>query len=96
MCSKLQKYVDSPNNSRHQAYWPIVKAVRCRGPWNALFPGLILIDVPGTGDDNAARNAVVQRYYKEVWLQCAPRHAPWHNAAQSSRLIASITLSPSD
>lgn len=39
--------------------------------WNALRPGVTLVDAPGLNDSNASRNAVVSRYLQEaqaIWI----------------------------
>ena len=63
---KIERYVDSRNSADTQAFWPIVKRVRCRGPWDVLSSGAVLVDAPGVRDDNSARDAVVQTYIKQV------------------------------
>lgn len=62
----LDKYLNGKNR-----FWPIVKAVRIRGPFAALRGGATLIDLPGINDPNEAREEVTRRYLKEcrfVWI----------------------------
>lgn len=57
--------------SADDPFWPIVRAVRIRGPFPALAGGIKLVDLPGVNDPNEAREQVTRRYLKEckfVWL----------------------------
>lgn len=47
-------------------YWPLVKRVRIRVNCALLACGAILIDLPGIGDSNAARNSITQNYLRRA------------------------------
>lgn len=67
---KFRKDVAVYLDSKHR-FWPIVKTVRIRGPFEALANGVTLVDLPGINDPNEAREAVTRRYLKEsrfVWM----------------------------
>ncbi len=67
----IEKYADSNNNVIEQAYWPLVKRISLRGPWEALHSGAVLVDAPGVRDDNSARDAVVKGYLRDgnsIWI----------------------------
>lgn len=54
-----------------KCYWPLIRQIKvwCRSP--ALATGVILVDLPGVSDSNAARNAVAQDYIKDcnyLWI----------------------------
>ncbi|XP_051872769.1 uncharacterized protein LOC127570897 isoform X2 [Pristis pectinata] len=73
--SKVQRFVDSRNDSsssRGGEFWPIVKRVRVQVPNSAVLQtGAVLVDLPGIGDSNAARNSVAKEYLKTcdaVWI----------------------------
>jgi len=64
-------YVDSTNETASESVWPIVKTVRLEGPFEVLQPGVTLVDSPGLGDDDSARNAAVKHFLAKadaVWL----------------------------
>lgn len=42
--------------------WPLVRKAVVAGPWALLSGGLTIVDLPGLGDANSARNAVVSGY----------------------------------
>lgn len=57
--------------SAKEHFWPIVKAVRIRGHFEALKSGVKLVDLPGVNDPNAAREKVTHDYIKNsrfVWM----------------------------
>lgn len=63
---RIAVYLDS----KHR-YWPIVKAVKIRGPFAALSSGAKLVDLPGLNDPNEAREEVTRTYLKTcrfVWI----------------------------
>lgn len=63
---RINRYLES-----RYSFWPIVKSVRIRGPFEVLHDGVRLIDLPGLNDPNEARNEVTRNYIKRcryVWL----------------------------
>ncbi|TLS29371.1 hypothetical protein PpBr36_00947 [Pyricularia pennisetigena] len=73
----LQAYVDSRDDRDGRTYkrtmeaWPLVKVVRIYTKADALAAGIILVDLPGVHDSNAARAAVAAKYMKEcsgLWI----------------------------
>ncbi|OJT13324.1 hypothetical protein TRAPUB_10090 [Trametes pubescens] len=70
---ELSRYLDSqeglfepPTNKEPSvvppAYWPLIRQVRIFVNSSVLACGAILVDLPGTGDSNAARNRVAQSF----------------------------------
>lgn len=74
--SNLIKIIDSKEKvgfqkKRSMALWPIIRVVRIFVRANALSTGVVLVDLPGTADSNAARSAVANKYMAEctsVWV----------------------------
>lgn len=74
--SNLTKIIDSKEKvgfqkKRAMALWPIIRVVRIFVRANALSTGVVLVDLPGTADSNAARSAVANKYMAEctsVWV----------------------------
>lgn len=61
----LLQYVDSKDNTSSQMeYWPLIKVVRIYCKAAALSTGVVLVDLPGVQDSNAARSAVSDSYIK--------------------------------
>jgi len=63
---ELKLFLDSG-----QPYWPIVKRVRVRGPFPSLSEGVVLVDLPGLNDPNAAREAATREHLTSsqfVWV----------------------------
>jgi Dynamin family len=53
------------------ALWPLISQVKVYCSAAALSSGVILVDLPGTGDANAARNSIAKQYMKNcdcVWI----------------------------
>lgn len=62
----VKRFLDSD-----QPFWPIVEKVRVQGPFQALNQGIVLVDLPGLNDPNAAREAATRRHLAEaqfVWV----------------------------
>lgn len=76
---EIQPYVDNvdadlkaetPSSSK-AAFWPLVKLVKIYLKAEVLKNGLVLVDMPGCGDSNAARSKVAERYLQNldnVWV----------------------------
>lgn len=53
------------------ALWPLIRQVQVRCPSAALSTGVILVDLPGVADANAARNVIAKDYMKKcdcIWI----------------------------
>jgi hypothetical protein len=70
----IKPYIDSSLKSatlrQSIPYWPLVKVVRIFTRSPVLSTGLILVDLPGSGDSNAAREMVAQEYMQRVSAIC--------------------------
>lgn len=74
--SNLSKFIDSKEKvgakqKRLTALLPIIRVVKIFVRANALSTGVVLVDLPGTADSNAARSAVAIKYMAEctsVWV----------------------------
>ena len=67
---EFRKLVAKFLDSKHR-FWPIVKSVTIRGPFDPLRDGTKIIDLPGINDPNDAREAVTRTHLKTckfVWL----------------------------
>jgi hypothetical protein len=67
---EFRKRVAQFLDSSHR-YWPIVKSVTVRGPFEPLRDGAKIIDLPGLNDPNEAREEVTKRHLKTcryVWI----------------------------
>ncbi|KAL1862591.1 hypothetical protein VTK73DRAFT_6744 [Phialemonium thermophilum] len=62
----LQGYVDSKekNSGGQMEVWPLIKVVRIYTKAPVLSSGLVIVDLPGVQDSNAARSAVAANYMK--------------------------------
>ncbi|KAK7061658.1 nuclear GTPase SLIP-GC [Favolaschia claudopus] len=84
---EIGKYIDSKDQRRGKdkegkskdknkdpnapAFWPLIRQVNVRCNAAALSTGAVLVDLPGTGDANAARNSIAKSYMKRancVWV----------------------------
>lgn len=53
--------VSKEEGSEEAAFWPLVEQVRLYGPFRGLHRCIVLVDVPGLEDSNAARSAVAKQ-----------------------------------
>ncbi|KAJ7897247.1 hypothetical protein B0H14DRAFT_2677519 [Mycena olivaceomarginata] len=61
---KLEQFLSSSSNSNSGALWPLVQRVEIRGRFPVLSTGVILVDLPGSGDDDEFRNNSAAEYIK--------------------------------
>lgn len=84
--AELQVYLDSKDkatkrgsrSSQDMAFWPLIKVVRVYTKAEALCTGVVLVDLPGIHDANAARSAVARKYMSEcsaVWITAPIKRA---------------------
>lgn len=82
----LQKYIDSKEKrSTQMEYWPLIKVVRIYCKAAALSTGIVLVDLPGVQDSNAARAAVAENYIKMcsgLWITAGIDRAINNKVAQ--------------
>jgi GTPase SAR1 family protein len=67
--AKISSYIDSSPRSKIPL-WPLVKLVRLFVRSEVLSTGLVLVDLPGSGDVNSARELVSENYMQEVSAIC--------------------------
>ncbi|KAK3399245.1 hypothetical protein B0T20DRAFT_194866 [Sordaria brevicollis] len=89
---QLKKYIDSKEKTRgkkkeapQMEFWPLIKVVRIFVKSQILEPGLVLVDLPGVQDSNAARSAVASKYIEEctgLWVIAPITRAVDDKAAQ--------------
>ncbi|KAK4232110.1 Dynamin family-domain-containing protein [Podospora fimiseda] len=68
---QLRPYIDSQDNSKTMEYWPLIKVVKIFVKSAMLESGLVLVDLPGAQDNNAARSTVSAKYLEEctrLWV----------------------------
>ncbi|KAJ6469589.1 hypothetical protein C8R47DRAFT_1222920 [Mycena vitilis] len=58
---KVKQYL-----SNNATLWPLVQRVEVRGKFSVLSTGIILVDLPGHGDDDDVRNNFAAEYLKEA------------------------------
>ncbi|EFW99113.1 hypothetical protein CMQ_5534 [Grosmannia clavigera kw1407] len=83
--TQLQAYLDSSGSGgwspltgtadaqkqADMALWPLIKVVRVFLKSDALSTGVVLVDLPGFGDANAARDTIAERYISRcaaIWI----------------------------
>jgi len=69
---KTQKKDDNSSKKKDEAaFWPLIRQVNVRCSSPALSSGVILVDLPGVADANAARNSIAKDYMKKcdcIWI----------------------------
>lgn len=73
--SQIKPFIDSSNSkeggsSKSFAQWPLVKLVHLYVRSRVLEHGIILVDLPGSMDTNAARGAIAEAYQKNLSVNC--------------------------
>lgn len=76
--SEIKAYIDSSSKTtsskgkslKSVPYWPLVKVVKIYTKSRVLSKGLVLVDLPGSGDSNAARASVAEQYMQSVEAIC--------------------------
>ncbi|KAK1573636.1 Dynamin family-domain-containing protein [Colletotrichum navitas] len=80
--SLLKPFIDSKDKDDDTAaHWPLVKAVKIFTKAEALSSGIIIVDLPGHQDWDAARTAVASQYMEKcsgIWIV-----TPIHRAVDS-------------
>ncbi|KAJ7150383.1 hypothetical protein C8R46DRAFT_503011 [Mycena filopes] len=61
--TQLEQFLSS-SNSDNAVLWPLVRRVEVRGKFSCLSSGVVLVDLPGDGDDDDTRNSFVADYMK--------------------------------
>ena len=59
------------SNDSNNTYWPFVKEVHIQGPFEVLRNGIVLVDVPGSGDINEGRSQVAKKVLDitdHIWI----------------------------
>jgi GTPase SAR1 family protein len=60
----------SGRSKKKTPYWPLVKVVKIYTKARVLETGLVLVDLPGSGDANIAREMVAEEYMSQVSAIC--------------------------
>ncbi|KAE9365442.1 hypothetical protein N431DRAFT_549648 [Stipitochalara longipes BDJ] len=91
----IKSYIDSGDNTGSAHHWPLVGRVRVFVKSSILEPGIVLVDLPGNLDSNAARSAIAERYSKELSVSCVvaniSRGISEKNANQAAELLEKFT-----
>jgi len=65
------RYIATEESYRKDfAHWPLVKCVKIFVKSKILETGIVLVDLPGSMDSNAARGAVAGNYQKHLAMTC--------------------------
>jgi hypothetical protein len=80
-------FIDSSNkgSSDGPAYWPLIRRVKIYTKASLLKYGLVLVDLPGLGDQNEARRRVTEGYIQNLhhmWIVAAIVRAVDNQIAQ--------------
>ncbi len=71
LSTAILRYIDSgDHNDKISSHWPLVKLVKVFVKSDLLEPGIILVDLPGNLDSNAARSAIAEKYHKDLSVSC--------------------------
>lgn len=69
--SAIMLYTATQESDRKRfVYWPLVKCVKLFVKAEVLRSGVVLVDLPGGMDSNAARGAVAEKYQKHLAVTC--------------------------
>ncbi|XP_067834160.1 nuclear GTPase SLIP-GC-like [Heptranchias perlo] len=72
LTEKLEPYIRSTSSQSNNIFWPLVKSVTVYVPNSKILPeGVVLIDFPGSGDSNKARDQMWKEHLgncKSVWI----------------------------
>ncbi|KAH9214053.1 hypothetical protein DL95DRAFT_504805 [Leptodontidium sp. 2 PMI_412] len=74
--AQIKPYIDSStskevgSSGKAFAHWPLVKLVRLHVKSRILKDGIVLVDLPGSMDTNAARGAIADNYQKNLSVNC--------------------------
>jgi Dynamin family len=70
--NKEKEYLEKEKKKEGEpALWPLIRLVQVHCPSEALGKGVILVDLPGVADANAARNSIAKEYMKKcecIWI----------------------------
>ncbi|KAK3940378.1 Dynamin family-domain-containing protein [Diplogelasinospora grovesii] len=93
LLDQLRQFIDSKekardNNREHEAmeFWPLIKVVKIFVRTPLLESGLVLVDLPGVQDANAARSAVAAKYIERctgLWVVAPITRAVDDKSAQN-------------
>ncbi len=64
----LRRLVVAPRDPTKGGPWPLIKKVQIFCNADVLATGAVLVDLPGTGDSNKARNRVAEDYMSKCEL----------------------------
>ncbi|KAK8020314.1 hypothetical protein PG990_005452 [Apiospora arundinis] len=91
---QIKPYMDSNDAARRRKVtdnndpvelWPLTKVVRIYTKADVLSTGVVLVDLPGCGDANAARGTVAEKYMEKctsIWIVAPISRAVDNKAAQ--------------
>ncbi|SPQ22881.1 33a1c8c7-d86f-4eb1-815a-97caacca19ac [Thermothielavioides terrestris] len=89
----LKKFIDSKEKTPGRGkdpdameYWPLIKVVKVFVRSPILASGLVLVDLPGVQDSNAARSAVASKYIEQctgLWVVAPITRAVDDKSAQT-------------
>lgn len=92
----IKKYIESSAPKEGEdvsiSLWPLVKVVRIFVKADILKHGIILVDLPGSGDTSVARVAAAENYRKNLTASvvCAPAPRAGDDKAASDLLMSSV------
>lgn len=92
---QIRPYIDSTaskenDSSKAFVQWPLVKLVQLYIKSDILKNGLVLVDLPGNMDTNAARGAIAADYQKNLTVTCVV--APTARAASDKPVSTGLRV----
>ncbi|KAJ7600674.1 hypothetical protein C8J56DRAFT_910947 [Mycena floridula] len=99
----IVEYIAPPPGRKKQspkaaAWWPLIRQVNIRYRSPVLSNGVVIVDLPGTGDANLARSNIAQEYMKRcnyVWVVAPVTRAVDEQAAReilNARLATELAM----
>ena len=89
--SQIREFIVSSVGGGNFAPWPLVKIAQIFVKAEILRDGLVLVDIPGNMDTNAARNSLAQNYQKELSVNCILSESKRAASDQTAQIALNAT-----
>ena len=89
--SMVRPFIVSSSARQGSAPWPLVKVAKLYVKAEILKDGLVLVDIPGSMDTNAARNTLAQAYQSQLSVNCILSRATRASSDQFAQVCLSET-----
>jgi hypothetical protein len=88
LSSKIKQFLISSTSSGKFAPWPLVRVAQIYVKSDILKHGLVLVDIPGSMDANAARSSLAESYRNELSVNLIL--APSRRAASDQEALSNL------